>query len=531
MFKPRKWIVPLAFVLMTVVCSTAVGQNMLFPLPKPEPAPLPAGNRLPQNPMLDLTRSHDFSASRVSSTRPDGGPRDNVWIPTSGEEVTIADIKGPGAITHIWTTHRGGGRDLIVRIYWEGSKHPSVEAPIGDFFGVAMGINATMNSVPIQVSSNGRSRNCWWNMPFNKSARVTVSAPKSAANLKRDTVPLYYYIDYRVYPKPIEDIHYFHARFTETDPPVRGTPVTLLEAEGDGHFVGVVLGHRARASGWFGEGDDIITVDGKVSFIGTGSEDYFGDAWGFRVFSNLYYGVPAVEGREVGDQQSAYRFHILDPVPFRKTFKFQIEHWPWVSPLPNTGRGYYSGLGFWYQKSVHAAWPRLDSLVSNGSWDQDKGRWHTPGAIEAEDLKVFAFKSKKGRDAQPRTKKALPNLSGDHMLLFDSGGEGQFSLTVPVEKAGTYTVKAFYARAAEFGIVRLAVNGKKVGEPVDTYLRKKDLTRPLWPPMEASFRGVFLKKGRNEFTFSIDSKNPKADGYQVGLDCLVLERDNSQETP
>ncbi|NLE38142.1 MAG: DUF2961 domain-containing protein, partial [Pirellulaceae bacterium] len=201
--------------------ATARGQEMYRPLPEPRPAALPPSNVLPQNPMLDLTRSHDFSVARVSSHCRRGGPRDNWYIPTTGEEVTIADLKGPGAITHIWTTHRWTGHELIVRIYWEGNEHPSVEAPIGDFFGVAMGVNALVNSVPIQVTSEGRSRNCWWNMPFNKSARVTVQAADCEENRKRDTVPLYFYIDYQVYPKPIPDIHYFHARFIETDVPER----------------------------------------------------------------------------------------------------------------------------------------------------------------------------------------------------------------------------------------------------------------------------------------------------------------------
>lgn len=529
MLEPRRLLLPVVSVLLTLLSSNARCQDMRFPQPEPRPAPLPSRAVLPQNPMLDLTRSHDYSAARVSSHQREGGPRDNVWIPTTGEEVTLADLEGPGAITHIWTTHRGGGRDLIVRIYWEGDEHPSVEAPIGDFFGVAMGVNADMNSVPIQVSSEGRSRNCWWNMPFNRSARVTAAATRSEENLERDTVPLYFYIDYRVYPEPIPDIHYLHARFIETDPPVRGRPVTLVEAEGDGHFVGVVLGSRARGTGWFGEGDDIFTVDGTVSMLGTGTEDYFCDAWGFRVFSSLYHGAPVVEGREIGDRLSAYRFHILDPVPFRETFKLEIEHWPWISPLPNTGRDYYSSLGFWYQKTVHRPWTRLERLVSNEPWDPDKGRWHVPDALEAEDLEVLSFTSKAAADAKPRAREARPNLSGDYMLAFDSGGDGRFTLAVPAKQESRYTVKVHYARAPEFGIVGLRVNGQPVGEPVDTFLKKDDLTRPLWPPREFSFPGVALKGGTNEFTFSIDARNPQAEGYQLGLDCIVLEKEKEKE--
>jgi len=520
---------PIAAALLSFVSVGAGAQEMHFPQPNPQIAPLPSRSQLPQNQMLDLTRSQDFSVGRASSYQRQGGPRDNFYIPTTGEEVTLADLKGPGAITHIWTTQRCGGRDLVLRIYWEGSDHPSVEAPIGDFFGVAMGVNAPMQSVPIQVTSEGRSRNCWWNMPFNKSARATVAAAEALTKRsgKGATEALYFYIDYRVYPKPTEDIHYFHARFLETDPPVRGKPVTLVEADGDGHFVGVVLGSRNRVGGWFGEGDDILTVDGTVSMLGTGTEDYFCDAWGFRVFSSLYHGAPVMEGRNVGDRLSAYRFHILDPVPFRKSFKLQIEHWPWISPVPNSGRDYYSSLGFWYQKTIHAAWPRLDRIVSNEPWDPDKGRWHVAGALEAEDLRALSFKTQAANGAPPRVRRVLPNLSGDRMVVFDSGGDGQFSLAVPVDESGRYTVKVYYARAPEFGVVGLAVNGNRVGQPVDTFLKRKDLVRPLWPAEMTSFPGVTLKRGDNEFTFSVRGKNPKAEGYQVGLDCIVLQREEA----
>ncbi|MBN2023419.1 MAG: DUF2961 domain-containing protein [Pirellulales bacterium] len=530
MLKTNAWLSLGATVLLALLSANARGQDprMCFPQPEPGPAALPARSVFPRDPMSDLTRSQDYSASRASSYQPQGGPRDNIYVPPTGEEVTLADIQGPGAITHIWTTQRCGGRDLVIRIYWEGNAHPSVEAPIGDFFGVAMGVNAPMRSVPIQVTSEGRSRNCWWNMPFNKSARVTVAATETLKNRdgKEDDGALYYYIDYRVYPKPIPDIHYFHSRFIETDPPARGKPVTLVEAEGDGHFVGVVLGSRNRVGGWFGEGDDIVTVDGKVAMLGTGTEDYFCNAWGLdQPFSSLYHGAPVMEGYKPGHRLSVYRFHILDPVPFRKSFKLEIEHWPWISPIPNSGRDYYSSLGFWYQKTVHRPWLRLARIVSNGPWDPDKGRWHVSGALEAEDLEVLSSASSAQGNPRPGAREVKPNLSGDRMLVFDSGGDGQFSLAVPAEMEGRYTVKVYYPRAPEFGVVGLAVNGTPVGEPVDTYLRKNDLSRPLWPARVHGFPGVALKKGRNEFTFSVKDKNQRATGYQVGLDCIVLEKE------
>ena len=119
----------------------------------------------------------------------------------------------------------------------------------------------------------------------------------------------------------------------------RGKPVKLVEVEGRRPLCRDRLGHRTRTPGWFGEGDDIITVDGTLSFVGTGTEDYFQDAWGLRVLSQPYFGCAASEGREIGDRLSVHRFHIIDPIPFRKSFTFEIEHWPWISEWPNTGTG------------------------------------------------------------------------------------------------------------------------------------------------------------------------------------------------
>jgi hypothetical protein len=524
MKKEKIYVSVILVLFMSFVFLVTGAQKKFFPQPEPGPVSPPVHSTPARSPMAALSTSQTYSAARVSSYNREGGPRDNFWIPTTGEEITLADIKGPGAITHIWTTHRGGGHDLILRMYWEGSLQPSVEAPIGDFYGVAMGVNAPLNSIPIQVSSDGRARNCWWYMPFNESARITVSAPYSEENAKRESVSLYFYIDYHIFAKPIEDIHYFHARFMETDPTERGKPVLLAEAEGDGHFVGLIMGHRGRTPGWFGEGDDIITVDGKVSFLGTGTEDYFCDAWGFRVFSDLYHGVPYLEERGVGQRLSAYRFHILDPIPFRKSFRFEIEHWPWITPLPNTGRGYYSSVSFWYQKEIHAAWPRLEKIIASEPWNPDKGRWHVPGSVEAEDLGIISYRSKLGINARPVVQKEMPNLSGDHMVLFDSGGEGSFSLSVPLKLSGTYRIQVYFVRAPDYGIVQLKINGEKAGKPVDTFLRTDDLTRPIWPPKAIDFGEIYLGEGINTFEFLVEGKNPESEGYKVGVDCLVLKK-------
>jgi hypothetical protein len=369
-------------------------------------------------------------------------------------------------------------------------------------------------------------------MPFNSSAKVTLSNLRPTDYYEESDIPIrhrnriYYYIDYQAYSQPIKDIQYFHARFMEKDPVERGKPVKLLEVEGQGHYVGMVMGQRSRTPGWFGEGDDIITVDGTLSMVGTGTEDYFCDAWGFRVFSEPYFGCTAFEGREIGDRLSVYRFHVVDPIPFRKKFTFEVEHWPWISEWPNTGRGYYSSLGYWYQEGLHKPWPRLEKLVSDEPWDPVKGRWHVEGALEAEDLGILDYRSKGGKEFRPEAQHLMPNQSGDYMLFFDSGGDGEFALGVPAERSGTYAVKIHFLRAPDYGTVQLKVNGEAVGEPTDLYLSFVDMfPRPVWPPKEFVFKGVSLRKGMNIFNFCIDSKNPESSGYKIGVDCIILEEE------
>ncbi len=502
--------------------------------PEPAPSDPPAGPAAADNPMMLLARPKNFSAARVSSFARNGLNLDTLPVPADGTEVVLADLKGPGAITHIWMTYRGDSRFLILRVYWDGNPRPSVEAPLGDFFGVAMGLTAPVSSLPIQCTSGGQSKNCWWYMPFNKSARVTLTNLRPATHFQGTDTPLrhqnrfYYHVDYQAYARPIEDIRYFHARFLETEPAQRGRPVVLADIEGQGHFVGVVMGNRSRTPGWFGEGDDIVTVDGRLSMVGTGTEDYFLDAWGLRVVSEPYYGCPATEGREVGDRTSLYRFHVLDPIPFRSSFKLEIEHWPWVSEFPNTGRDYFSALGFWYQKGFHKPWPRLERLVQDGPWDPAKGRWHAAGALEAEDLGIAGYDGAAGEAGRPERLLLMPNQSGDHYLGFDAGGDGRVTLLVPAARAGRYTLKACFLRAPDYGIVRVSVNGAPVGEEVDLYRAFVEMfPRPVWPPQEYAFPGVSLKAGLNELTLAVKAKNPESQGFKLGLDCLILEPEAS----
>ena len=236
------------------------------------------------------------------------------------------DATGPGRVVHIWCTisaaERNYPRRMTLRMYWDGENDPSVEAPIGDFFAVGHGMDVDVNSVPVRVTSDGRARNCYWPMPFRKSARITITNDG-----KKPVHAFYYQVDWQKLPALGSELPYFHARYRQEDSLKPGRYV-ILDAEGKGHYVGTVMSVRANSGTWFGEGDDFFFIDGESepSLRGTGTEDYVGDAWGFRRFDGPYYGVPIWEGRETDSLTTYYRWHIPDPIAFSKSMRLEIEH-------------------------------------------------------------------------------------------------------------------------------------------------------------------------------------------------------------
>ncbi len=305
------------------------------------------------DPLIELSKSPDYQTHRVSSYDRSGGNED--WITLQpGETKTLAEIEGPGAITHIWNTvmaERYSSRMLILRIYWDGSDIPSVEVPLGDFFGVGHGLNRAFASMPVAVSSEGRARNCYWYMPFRKSAKITLTHEGFQRVEK-----FYYYIDYRTFDAFPVDSLYFHAQYRQAAPnpemdlggknPGGKSNYVVLETEGTGKYVGTVLSAQMNRDGWFGEGDDMFLIDGdeEPSIIGTGTEDYFNDAWGFREFAFPYHGVSLWEGTRQGSRGTAYKWHIADPVAFQESLKVTIEH----GHANNRQDDWYSAA-FWYQ--------------------------------------------------------------------------------------------------------------------------------------------------------------------------------------
>ncbi len=192
----------------------------------------------PGNPLADLEKLKDFQTMRVSYSDADWENCNSDHRPIApGGTLTLADLDGPGQIVHIWCTiaHPDAfySRLLTLRMYWDDEQHPSVECPIGDFFGIGHGVDKPFTSLPIRVSSDGRGRNCFWPMPFRKKARITVT---NESDKRCDA--FYFYVDWQKHPSISRDSAYFHAMYRQEYPCVMGRNYLLADLEGRGHYVG-----------------------------------------------------------------------------------------------------------------------------------------------------------------------------------------------------------------------------------------------------------------------------------------------------
>ena len=308
-----------------------------------------------------ITQPQPGKSMRASSGNPfDNSDSAKIAV---GETITIAELKGPGKISHIWLAPYSMDirypRALVLRIYWDGSTVPSVETPLGDFFAVGNGMRANVDSLPVKVSSHGRGLNCYWQMPFKKEAKVTLTNESD-----KEQASCYYQIDWNQFEQEPQTNMYFHARYHQEYPPELGQPYTVFKGKGNGHYVGTVLSSQNAIGHWFGEGDDIFCIDGeKPSIFGTGTEDYFNEAWNMRVHSSLFTGCTIFEPRAPDARVTAYRWHIPDPIIFHKSLKFEIERRGYVmdsmgqvvdesGPRPD----YWSSVSFWYQNSIAQPW-------------------------------------------------------------------------------------------------------------------------------------------------------------------------------
>lgn len=463
------------------------------------------------NPLQGLETLKEYETRRSSSADPNwqNGNRDSRPIPP-GATLVLADLEGPGMITHLWCTilhhHPFYSRLLTLRIYWDGEEHPSVECPIGDFFGSGHGIDQPVSSLPIRVTAEGRARNCYWPMPFRKSARITVTNESD-----QRCICFYYYVDWQKHASIPADAAYFHAMYRQEFPCAPGRNYVIADLQGRGHYVGTLQNVYHSSPGWYGEGDDYFFVDGakEPQLRGTGTEDYFCEAWGFRQQDGPFYGVPLWEGRKEGDCGSAYRFHLPDPIVFRESLRVEIEHKGTQTFPDGTFTGFIerddliSSVAFWYQTEPHKRWPSLP-----------------PGAerLNYRENNVLLTANKAVAEAKyagptPVLQDYKTAADGKVLLFTPVKDDGWLELTFHCDKEQTVDLFGKLLCDTNRGIYRVYLDGFEIGA-VDLYFFKDR-------PMEFKWGRRTLTAGPHTLRFVCIGRNNASVGSALGIDQFV----------
>jgi Protein of unknown function (DUF2961)/HEAT repeats len=487
----------------------------------------------PSNDFLDsmgLARMKNYTAARSTSGNRYVFSNDDSKRIMPGDTLEIANLTGPGMISHIWITvannEFGWPRLLRFRVYYDGHKTPSVDAPLGDFFAVGHGAERDVNSIMVRDSSFGRARNSYWPMPFHKSCRVTVT------NEGDRFVPFFYYhVDYRTYTSLPADIGYLHAYYRQERPARSGQNYAFLDTKGTGHYVGTVMSVVLTQISWFGEGDDLFFIDGAKhpQILGTGTEDYFNDAWDLRDASALWTGTPIAEGELPGSRLSAYRWHVPDPIPFTKSIWAGIEHSGWTSNPDGTVRAgfeerpdYFSSVAFWYQKGVNEE-------VTEPPYGAARLPFGNATQIAVEE-------SLKDVTTEKGTASVLREVDwAKDILLFKADGPGsKVNIPIDIPEDGKYEIVAEVAEAPDYGDYTALFDGAQTN--VDT---RQPATSEIPLPGPEVFHnyltelyvardrtlGMFtLTKGRHTLTFVCNGKDPRSVGYDIGINDVVLEK-------
>jgi hypothetical protein len=335
----------------------------------------------------------DFTSKRASSWNRQGQNQDNVTIPP-GETRVLMEESSAGSIDHIYWTYIEANqgrremlfRGLVLRAYWDGVRTPSIEVPLGDFFGVSNGLLRPINSLAFVSNPGGVNRpntrgfNCYLPMPFARGARIEIE------NQASEPTRIWFHIDYRLYGNPAavpERAGRLHSLWRRENPTTAlPSPESneeadklqnltgkdnyvVLDVQGDGQFVGYFLTvvNLKTNRPWWGEGDDMIFIDGEgfpPSIHGTGSEEIFGGgACPATEFTGPYTGFHCIEnwtGKWLGTN-GMYRFYVNDPIRFRKSLRVTLEH-----GHANNRSNDYSSVAFWYQKGVNGKLPPLPAF-------------------------------------------------------------------------------------------------------------------------------------------------------------------------
>jgi hypothetical protein len=492
-----------------------------------------AGAQEPDNDLLDslgLARLKNYTAGRISSDNRYVFSNDDSKRIMPGETLVMADLEGPGMVTHLWVTvadnEYAWPRLLRLRAYYDGEKTPSVDVPLGDFFGVGHGYERDLNSIMVRDSSFGRAHNSYWPMPYRKSCKITVTNEGN-----RYVLSYYYHVDYRRYADLPAGLGYFHAYYRQERPAVPGRNYAFLNILGKGHYVGTVLNIIQAQVSWFGEGDDLFYVDGAThpQLYGTGSEDYFNDAWGLRISYGPWTGTPTAEGEQVGSRLTGYRWHVPDPIPFSQSLWAGIEHYGWTANADGSVRSgfeerpdYFSSVAFWYQEGVNQG-------LSEPPYGEERLPLGNARQIAVEDS-IKEVTTEKGKAAVQ-----WGVDWGKDLLFLEAEGKGA-RINIPLDNAesGRYEIVARTAQAPDYGDYVALLDG----EATNLDKRKAATSEIPFPGPEVFHSylpevyvavdrplGWFeLEKGRHTLSFVCVGRDERSAGYNFGVEDVIMEK-------
>jgi len=484
--------------------------------------------RVFEGPLGHLTRLQSGRAGRSSSAHPLRSSNRDMRQIQPGDKLVLADIQGAGSIRHIWMTFPEPGpswlgrngcanhSELVIRMFWDGAEQPAVESPVGDFFAAGFGKRAEVNSMPVMVEG-GDAYNCFWLMPFYKSARIEIENQS-----EKPSGSFYFQVDYALEEALPPKTPYFCAQYRQEFPVASGRDYLILDAVGEGHYVGTVLSGRARSPMWFGEGDEKFYVDGdkKPTIQGTGTEDYALNAWGMGTGCYPYFGVTILDGEwdMVGWKTTIYRWHILDPVPFRKSLRFEIEDTGWMSEdelAEGTNPGHvernddFATVAFWYQvgqpKRYATLPPAKERVLPNIDW-----------IIEGKDMLPQAKSSKENTMQLQRGYE----WTGDGQIFInntnDNDGKGfwaEFRFDITKEDYRQLTLRM--TKAPDFGIYRILLDGKVVRDFYDFYNSDVEV-------VELNLGHQTVPAGVHTIRFECLGKRGESRGAKLGFDSVRL---------
>lgn len=450
---------------------------------------------------------------RISSAHVDGNSNLDYKSLAPGAEMTLARITGAGVIRHFWVTLESDdpyyGRLIVLRARWDGETAPSVDVPIGDFFGVGQGMEVDVDTLPIRVAGDGRARSSFWPMPFNEAAELSL---RNDSN--RPARLVFWQVDWTDAPK-CQNLRTFHASFRAS--PRNGTlrQHKVAEISGAGHYVGTQLSLWSGEAGWPGEGDDRWFIDGAEipTFTGIGFESAFGDAWGLRPGTGPFGGVTVFEGTGSGARTSACRWFLTDPVPFKKGLALTFERAGFAerhgeSKFAFDRHDAYSSVAYWYQQEPHLLYPAIPSPAERLPFAELR--------IEPEEkTRLEALVVGEGVPA-PFVQNG-PFWADGAQVRFEPPNRDSAIVSLPFEFGIERAVDLYVrlTRGPDAGVWEVWLDGQRVGNPIDCYSPRVRLHEPL-------VGSRLLAEGRHLLELRGAGRNLESSGLALGFDSVML---------